>query len=114
MHVQQVNVLLEGSETATEPVVSRLRPHLRRPLVSMRGGTALALPTTEIGTLILDQAHSLTTQDQTQLLEWLNAASTPRVISTSSQPLFPCVELGLFAEVLYYRLNVVLIRIEPT
>jgi transcriptional regulator of aromatic amino acid metabolism len=112
VYAHHVNVLLEGPETAIEPVVRQLLPHLRQPVVSIRSGTALSLPDMEIGTLIVDEVRTLTMEDQAHLLEWLNAASSPpRVISTSSQALFPCVELGLFAVALYYRLNVILMRI---
>lgn len=113
--LHRVNGLLEGSETAIESVVRRLSPHLREPVVSTRSGTALSIPTAEIGTLILDEVHTLTTDDQRQLLDWLSAAGArPQVISTSSQRLFPRVELGLFAEALYYRLNVIRILIDSS
>ncbi len=113
MYLRHANVLLEGPETAIEPAVRRLLPHLRQPIVSLRSGTALSLPTMEIGTLILDEVHTLTPQDQVRLLEWLNGATArPQVISTSSQPLFRCVERGRFAEALYYRLNIIRVRID--
>jgi DNA-binding NtrC family response regulator len=70
----------------------------------------------EVGTLILDDVNTLTMQEQTQLFDWLNAASPrPRLISTSPHPLFPRVERGLFKEALYYRLNVIRMEIDsPT
>jgi DNA-binding NtrC family response regulator len=69
----------------------------------------------EIGTLIVDEVAWLTMQEQTQLLEWLEAASPrPKVISTSSQPLFSRVERGLFAEPLYYRLNVIRMPVDSS
>jgi DNA-binding NtrC family response regulator len=69
----------------------------------------------EIGTLILDEVAWLTMHEQTQLLDWLEAASPrPRVISTSSHPLFSRVERGLFAEPLYYRLNVMRMPVDSS
>ena len=113
MFLHHVNVLLEGPETALAAVVCRLSPHLRQPVVSTRSGTALSLSAMEIGTVVLSHVHALTTQDQMQLLEWLNAASVrPQVISTSPQPVFPFVELGLFDAALYYRLNVIRIQVD--
>jgi hypothetical protein len=113
VYLHHVNVLLEGPQTAIKPVVRGLTPHLRQPVVSIRSAAGLSLPTVDIGTLILEEVHTLTMQGQTQLLDWLNAASSrPQVISTSWQPLFPCVELGLFADALYYRLNVILMRLQ--
>jgi hypothetical protein len=112
VHQHHVNVLLEGRGTAIEPVVRGLLPHLRQPVASMRSGPALSLPTVKIATLILDKVDTLTMQEQTQLLEWLNAASSrPQLISTSPQPLFPRVERGLFKDALYYRLNVIRMKI---
>lgn len=78
-----------------------------------RPGAALPLPTAAARTLILHDAATLTMAEQTQLLDWLNAASPrPQVVSTSAQPLFAQVERGLFAEPLYYRLNVILIGVD--
>lgn len=115
MSVQHVNVMLEGPETATGDVIRKLFPHLRQPVVSIRSGASLPLPTTEIGTLILDDVQALARHDQAQLLDWLNAAaSRPQLISTARQPVFPRVERGLFAEELYYRLNVIRIQIDSS
>ena len=115
MYQRHVNVLLEGPETATEVVVQRLLPHLREPVVSLQAGAAFSLPDMEIGTLILNQVATLTTQQQMHVLEWSNAASPrPQVVSTSREPLYPRVEQALFAEALYYRLNVVRIQVDSS
>lgn len=108
VYLRHVNVLLEGPETAIEAVLQRLLPHLREPLVSIQPRVAFSLPDIDIGTLILNDVTRLTMQQQAELLEWLNAASpSPQLISTSRQPVFPRIERGLFAEALYYRLNVI-------
>ncbi len=114
VYLHHANVLLEGPDTAIAPIVRQLLPHLRQPIVSIRSRTAFALPTTEIGSLILDEVHTLTMQDQVRLLELLNVATRPQVISTSSQSLFLRVERGLFAEALYYRLNIIRLRIDSS
>ena len=119
LHRQHMNVLLEGPETAVEAVVQRLWPRLRQPVMCKQRRAALALPTGEVGALILHEVATLTMHEQTQLLEWLNTASRPparppQVVSTSSQPLFPRVGLGLFGEALYYRLNVLRIQIHSS
>jgi Sigma-54 interaction domain len=111
--LEHVNVLLEGTETAIDAVVGRLLPHLREPVVSIEPKAAFSLPTTEIGTLILNEVARLTIREQTQFLEWLNTASAPpQLITTSVQPLFARVERGLFGEVLYYRLNVIRLQVD--
>jgi len=55
--LQRVSVLLEGPATATEAVVRQLLPHLRQPVVSIRSGADLSLPTVEIGTPTLGEVH---------------------------------------------------------
>jgi hypothetical protein len=110
-----VNVLLEGPDTAIEVVVQRLLPHLREPVVSIQPGAAFSLPGMEIGTLVLNQVATLTIQQQMHLLEWSNTASPrPQLVSTSREPLYPRVERALFAEALYYRLNVIRIQVDSS
>ena len=36
------------------------------------------------------------------------------IVSTTAHPLFPLVARELFDEALYYRLNITLLRLEPT
>lgn len=109
---ERCNVLLEGPEHATEAALLVLQPRVRQPVVWRRGGSAFDIPTGEIGMLFLKEADALTPEAQKQLLEWLDIA-TPRrhIASTSSQPLFARVAQGTFNEALYYRLNVVLLRV---
>ena len=115
LHRQHMNVLLEGPETAVEAVVQRLWPRLRQPVMCKQRRAALALPTGEVGALILHEVGTLTIHEQTQLLEWLNTAGRgPQVVSTSSEALFPRVGLGLFGEALYYGLNVLRIQIHSS
>ena len=115
VYLHHVNVLLEGPEIAIGAVVQRLLPHLRKPVVSIQPRAAFSLPTMEIGTVILKEVATLTMQEQTLLLEWLNTASPrPQLISTSRQPLFPRVERRLFAEALYYRLNVIRMQVDSS
>ena len=48
-------------------------------------------------------------------LRWLeNSIDQKQVVSTTVQPLFPLVERGLFAEALYYRLNVMLLCVDAS
>ena len=62
--------------------------------------------------MILREISTLTPSEQSQLLDRLNAApGHTQLVSTSSEPLFAHVEAGRFAEALYYKLNVVLMRV---
>jgi transcriptional regulator of acetoin/glycerol metabolism len=51
--------------------------------------------------------------EQAALLEWLDG-ERKQVVSTTVDPLFPLIARGLFDEALYYRLNVMLMRIDST
>jgi hypothetical protein len=49
---------------------------------------------------------------RTRLLGWIDGnGSRMQIISTSKHPLFVAVTRGLFDEALYYRLNVILVRV---
>ena len=41
-------------------------------------------------------------------------AGRKQVVATTAHPLFPLIARGLFDEVLYYRLNITLMRIDAT
>jgi len=99
-----VNVLIEGKDAVTESLVSALWRHLRKPI---RVWSAGPLPRRS-GTLMIWDAATLSIAAQSALLEWLRATGEQRrVVSTSSLPLFPLVEEGLFSQDLYYRLNII-------
>jgi transcriptional regulator of acetoin/glycerol metabolism len=54
----------------------------------------------------------LTLEEQRRLLEWLQeTAGRTRVVSTTSAPLLPLVEDGVFLDTLYYRLNTVYVEL---
>jgi len=108
----ECSVLLEGPATATEAVLRLLHSHLGEPIESHQPPASLALPRSETRTLILRNACALTGDAQRGLLAWLgDAAPAPRIISTTERRLFPLVAEGLFDAVLYYRLNMLTLRI---
>lgn len=105
------NLLLEGPKAATEAVLLELQPHLRAESAGARRHRRLERPDGE-GAVILREVSTLTTSEQSRLLNRLNAApGRSQLVSTSSEPLFAHVESGLFAEALYYKLNVILMRV---
>jgi hypothetical protein len=71
----------------------------------------LELPSGETRALILRDAAALSGHDQRRLLEWIGGGSRTQIISTTERPLFALVASGLFDAALYYRLNVMLLRI---
>lgn len=109
----QHNVIFEGPEHATESLLLLLEPHLRTPTLWKRAPMPLALPTDECGALVLRNVSALDRHEQAALLRWLDG-DRKQVVSTSIHPLFPLIASGLFDEALYYRLNVMLLRIDST
>ncbi|MGB7218156.1 MAG: sigma 54-interacting transcriptional regulator [Vicinamibacterales bacterium] len=105
------NILFEGTNTSTEAFLSTLRPYLREPILWRRPGAPLELEAGQEGSLILQEVAGLDLEQQRQLSQWLQGRSRQRqIVSTTSTPLFPLVERGLFDPVLYYRLNVLLLQ----
>ena len=103
-----VNALLVGPDNLVENMVSLVVPDLQPTATIRRQNEELLLPTasTRIRTAVIRDVDGLTPVEQRRLLDWLG--STPnhtQVVSTTSVPLLPLVETGLFDDTLYYRLN---------
>ena len=108
----QHNILLEGPRVATDAILAELMPYLRTPITTRRAGRRrLTVPAGSTGALVLRDVASLSSLDQGHLMRWLNEPGGRHVISTTEAPLFPRVATGEFNEALYYRLNVVLLRL---
>jgi hypothetical protein len=107
------NVLLEGTVTATNAVMRLLQPQLGEPIRWHRPHEPLDLSKGQTRTLILRDAAALSEDDQRRLLAWSrDTGSGIRIISMTTRPLFALVAAGVFDAALYYRLNVVLLRVE--
>ena len=107
------NILLEGAVASTNAVLDLLVPRLGKPVVWKRRGEPFALPTGEIGTLVLEDASNLDCDSQSQLRQWLDDVNPcPRIVCTTARPLFGLVVSGLFDVDLYYRLNVMLLHVD--
>lgn len=109
------NVLIVGSDLFADEFLNRLRPCLSQPLHTCDLPGRLALPAADGGTLLLRHVAELATEQQDQLLRWLDrSGGHVQVVSVSSTPLFSSVERGTFDRRLYYRLNTVLEEIEAS
>jgi hypothetical protein len=106
------NLLLEGAETSTVAVLRLVAPDLRAPVMWTRPGAPFPFPADEIGTLILEEVDGLSPEEQTHLLKWIEARPHTKTVSTTAHPLFALVERGRFDIALYYRLNVILLRLD--
>ena len=106
---QRTNLLLVGPSEAIRLVLEILDLHVREPVLMWRPGQPLELPPRgRAATLVLHDVDRLSAADQYMVLRWLEQpAGTIRVVSTTSEPLWPRVLRGAFSEVLYYRLNTV-------
>ena len=113
---QRTNLLLLGAPGATGLVLQRVDLGLREPILTWRPGQPLVLPTYgHPATLILHEVDKLTSLDQHTVLRWLDHSSGRiRVVSTTSEPLWPRVQTGTFNEKLYYRLNTVCLTAAPS
>jgi transcriptional regulator of acetoin/glycerol metabolism len=108
----RVNVLAIGPDDRTDEFLEALRPSLKHPVAELQGGEPLALPSREVGTLLLSNLHALTPAEQGQLFEALNdRLRGAQVISTSATGLMPLIRDGGFLESLYYRLNTICIDV---
>jgi len=105
------NVLVEGPEHSTELLIHALATTVHETMYEWNQ----PWPKDGRATVIVRAVDALNDEEQRQVLDLLNDSgngSPPRqVITTSARPLFPLVHEGLFREDLYYRLNVVHLKI---
>ena len=107
------NVLIEGPAVKARAVLRLLRPHITEPVAWKKPDSPLELPNGELGAIVLEDASTLSVEDQTHLVSRLQSTrSRLQIISTTEQSLFALVERGRFDPGLYYRLNVVLLLID--
>ena len=107
----RANVLVVGPEPLVKNVLKLVAPATRHEgIVQSREGR-LRLPSPlRPSTVVVQDVDALTTAEQRQLLEWLDAPNTrTQVISTASTPLLPRIDARTFNETLYYRLNTIYI-----
>jgi hypothetical protein len=113
VRLKRTNLLVVGDDDATNAVLDELRLGPRDGIVVWRPGQPLDLPSAgRVTTLILHDVDQLTTAAQDTVLRWLDqGAGRIWVVSTSAEPLWPHVDAGAFSDVLYYRLNIVCVRV---
>jgi hypothetical protein len=69
----------------------------------------LALPSDDVGTLLVPDVHALGESEQLELLVWARRHKTAQIVTATPVPLFPAVTAGRFLDELYYRINVLVI-----
>lgn len=102
------NMLITGPGSAADAFIRAVTPHLRSPVRSFACG-ALPPHLPADGTLVLRDVDILNGDQQQRLVRWLDERQNgaPQVISITATPLYLLVQAGMFADRLYYRLNVV-------
>ncbi len=104
------NLLITGRPDRTAALLATLAPALPQPVYEW--APAGALPRRRgVGTILIRDVARLSAGEQLAWLNWLDGADQPRIVSTSTFPLFPLVEQGAFLAALYYRLNTVLLDV---
>ena len=105
-HKFRPNILIIGSDRAAASILDGICPLLDGPIERCDLPGPLRLP--ETGALILSNVGALVSEQQSQLMQWLDRAPGVPVLSVNASPLFAQVESGMFSQRLYYRLNTVL------
>jgi hypothetical protein len=84
-------------------------PHFDAPVCCWIPDAWLPSPA-DVKTLVIRRVEALSPRQQQHLSDWLahTACAAIRVVSTTTQPLFPRVAAGVFLDELYYRLNTVM------
>ena len=111
-HRRTPNLLLIGPDAATREYLDRLMASWPSP-IRLCDSAEPFLPTEPVQGLVVRDVERLKRHHQDELIEWLDGAgyATP-VISTSGRSLFPMVQQGDFSDTLYYRLNMVTLKLD--
>lgn len=106
------NLLLIGPEAATRAYLDRQMASLPSSVRSC-DGAELQLPSEPVQGLVVRDVERLTRDHQEQLVEWLSGPGYhTRIVATSGAPLYPMVERGEFSDALYYRINMITLRLD--
>jgi hypothetical protein len=109
------SVILRGTDLATDRALAALMPTLFGPIYLWCRGMPLSLPSKRGGTQILRDLARLDGNQQKKLVRWLDDTDgRVHIVSTTSVPLYPLFERGVFLENLYDRLNVIQVDVETT
>jgi transcriptional regulator of aromatic amino acid metabolism len=73
-------------------------------------GSPLTLPKEGVGTLLVQDVGALTSEEQRELLTWIELNRATQVVTVAPRPLYPGVAAGTFLDGLYYRLNVLVVE----
>jgi hypothetical protein len=102
------NVLIVGAAAEADRTFEVMHPYLRTPIASWVHREAPDLPKTPYRTLVIREVEALNPAQQESLVALIcSLAGDVQVVSTTTAPLLPLVDRGVFLDRLYYQLNVV-------
>ena len=109
----RANVLVQGQRAALDHFLETVRSVLRPPVAIVECGPAMSLD--RAPTVVLANVDRLSDADQRTLHAWATEArnADAQLIALSSVPLFGLVKAKTFDRELYYRLNTILVQLEP-
>jgi hypothetical protein len=109
------NILVIGSADAVESTVSALVARLPGSVSYLRPNEPPPA-SDQAEMLVVPDVAALSPDRQHEWLAWLNNADVrrPQIVATSGVPVYPLVEADQFSGVLYYRLNTILLDMQPT
>jgi hypothetical protein len=106
------NALLIGSEANANAAILRLVPYLRTPVMHWHPKAMAESTWQPTGALVVWDVDTLDRIQQELLLEWMDShAADLQVISVGKHPVFPLVLRETFLDTLYYRLNMVCLKL---
>jgi hypothetical protein len=109
----QHSMLIEGYAASIHFILMLIEPYLREPVLWLGTDGRLALSDENCGAIVLQDVSALARSEQARLHAWLDGRSPPtQVVATTTAPLWPLVDIGRFDAALYYRLNVVRLRVD--
>jgi hypothetical protein len=105
------NVLVTGPRDALSSFMQSARSEMLEPIVSVAGSAPLPV---DARTIILTDVDTLSVAEQRRLTEWMNEPRNWRaqIISSTSDNLFSLVQARRFDGDLFYRLNIVHLKIQ--
>jgi hypothetical protein len=111
----RVNVLILGAVTSEQrdDALGELRAAAGRHSWRPSRTTPFELPIDDPSSIVvINQVEDLSTDDQQALLQWLDQHCDTMVLSFATNEMFRLVTNGTFSDRLFYRLNIITLRVD--
>jgi transcriptional regulator of acetoin/glycerol metabolism len=111
-----VNILILGAVTSEQrdEALFELRAAHGRDASPPQRTMPFTLPRIPTTIVVIEEITDLSTDHQQLLLWWLERHREGMVLSFSVNPVFPLVSQGTLSEKLFYRLNMITLRVDET